>query len=172
VNNPTVTTDDGSSANADGIVFTRSRMTFRDVTDGSSNTAAFGEHLLGDGVNSAPAGNDYRRRVIELMLGTQTTPSACTPGGAPAWSGQRGGKWVNGHFADTMYNHWYPPNAREPDCHNTFHNFALTSARSAHVGGVQMSLVDGAVRFVGENIDLTIWRALATRSGGEVLGEF
>ena len=71
-----------------------------------------------------------------------------------------------------MYNHYYGPGSPEPDCHNGFHNFALTSARSAHVGGVQSGLVDGSVRFVSENIDLTIWRGLATRSGGEVIGEF
>ncbi|MEW4530449.1 DUF1559 domain-containing protein [Maioricimonas sp. JC845] len=170
--NGTGDTDDGSISNADGVIFSQSRIGFRDVTDGTSNTIVFSEHLLGDGQDVAPSGNDYRRRVIELSLGTQTTPAACTPASAPAWSGQRGAKWVNGHLADTMYNHWYGPNAREPDCHNGFHNFALTSARSAHEGGVQAALVDGSARFVSENIDLTLWRALATRSGGEVIGEF
>jgi hypothetical protein len=33
-------------------------------------------------------------------------------------------------------------------------------------------LCDGSARFVGENIDLGIWRGLATRNGGEILGEF
>ncbi|MFG0332008.1 MAG: H-X9-DG-CTERM domain-containing protein, partial [Maioricimonas sp. JB049] len=57
-------------------------------------------------------------------------------------------------------------------CHNGWHNFALTSARSAHVGGVQAALVDGSARFISENIDLTLWRGLATRAGNEILGEF
>lgn len=166
------TADDGSINNADGIIFARSKMTFRDVIDGTSNTVAFSEQLLGDGQNAAPGSADYRRRVVELAMGTQTTPAACAPGAAPAWSGQRGAKWINGHLADTMYNHWYGPNAKLPDCHNGFHNFALTSARSAHVGGVQIALVDGSCRFTSENIDLNIWRALGSRSGGEILGEF
>jgi hypothetical protein len=48
----------------------------------------------------------------------------------------------------------------------------LKGPRSRHVGGVHCLLGDGAVRFVSENIDLNNWRALATRSGGEVQGEF
>ncbi len=164
--------DDGSVSNADGIVFSRSKIGFRDVNDGATNTAAFSEHLLGDGQNSAPPSGDYANRVIELAMGTQTTPSACDPASAPAWSGQRGAKWINGHLADTMYNHWHGPNAESPDCHNGFHNFALTSAQSAHPGGVQVVLVDGSCRFVSENINLTLWQVLGTRNGGEVISEF
>ncbi len=166
------TADDGSISNADGVIFSRSKIGFRDITDGTSNTVAFGEQLLGDGMNTAPAGTDYRHRVIELPSGTQTTLASCDPLAAPAWSGQRGAMWVDGHLADTMYNHWYGPNATLPDCHNRFHNFALVSARSAHTGGVQVTLVDGSCRFISENIDLNTWHALATRSGGEVIGEF
>ncbi len=166
------TADDGSISNADGVIFSRSKIGFRDVLDGTSQTIAFGEHLLGDGQNAAPAGTDYRLKVIELPMATQTTPAACAPGSAPAWSGQRGAKWINGHLADTMYNHFYEPNSAQPDCHNGFHNFAITSARSAHTGGVQVALVDGSVHFINENIDLTIWRGLSTRAGKEVLGAF
>lgn len=166
------TADDGSVNNADGVIFSKSKISFRDLTDGSSNTIAFGEQLLGDGQNSAPGGTDYRHRIVELPDGTQTTPSACDPASAPVWSGQRGSKWVNGHFADTMYNHWYGPNADLPDCHNGHHNFALVSARSNHPGGVQVGLADGSCRFISEAIDIDTWRALATRSGGEVVGNF
>lgn len=164
--------DDGSISNADGLFYQRSRTGFHEVTDGTSNTVAFGEQLLGDGANAAPNGTDYRRRVIELTAATQPTPTSCVPATGP-WNGQRGAKWINGHLADTMYNHYYGPNsAQYPDCHNGYHNFALTSARSAHVGGVHTGMTDGSVRFVSENIDYVLWRALATRAGGEVLGEF
>src|SRR5690606_26731794 len=164
--------DDGSINSADGVIFSRSSIRFRDILDGTSNTVAFGEQLLGDGENTAPQPGDYRRRVVELPMGTQTTPAACDPAAAPAWSGLRGAKWVNGHLADTMYNHYYGPNAAMPDCHNGHHNFALVSARSAHVGGVQNALCDGSVRFVADSVDLSLWRALGTRAGGEVIGEF
>ena len=52
-----------------------------------------------------------------------------------------------------MFNLFYTPNSKEPDCHNGYHNFGLVSARSNHPGGVQTSLVDGSVRFVGETVD-------------------
>ena len=71
-----------------------------------------------------------------------------------------------------MHNHWHGPHAEWPDYHNGFHNFALTSARSAHPGGVQVVLVDGSCHFVGENINLTLWQALGIRNGNEVISEF
>ena len=58
------------------------------------------------------------------------------------------------------------------DCGNKSHNFGLTAARSRHTGGVQVLLCDGSARFISENIDLATWRALGTRGGNEVFGEF
>ena len=43
---------------------------------------------------------------------------------------------------------------------------------SPHVGGAQFALADGSVRFISENIDEGVLEALATKSGGEVVGEF
>jgi prepilin-type N-terminal cleavage/methylation domain-containing protein/prepilin-type processing-associated H-X9-DG protein len=45
------------------------------------------------------------------------------------------------------------------------------SFRSRHVGGIQFAMADGSVRFVSETIPLNLYRAFATRSGGEVLSE-
>ena len=88
------------------------------------------------------------------------------------WSGMRGAKWMNGHYGDTLYNHFYSPNAKQFDCGNGSHNSGLTSVRSRHTGGVTALLADGSVRFISDNVDLTIWRGVATRSAGEVLGEY
>jgi prepilin-type processing-associated H-X9-DG protein len=46
------------------------------------------------------------------------------------------------------------------------------SYSSRHQGGCVMSLVDGSVRFVGETIDIKTWRALGSRAGTEVVGEY
>jgi len=46
------------------------------------------------------------------------------------------------------------------------------AAGSAHVGGAQTLLGDGSVRFLSENIDRNIIRALQSIAGSEVLGEF
>jgi prepilin-type N-terminal cleavage/methylation domain-containing protein len=166
--------NNGSSTNADGVIFQRSKIRFADVTDGVSNTVVFGETVLGDGTAitmTAPATSTEKlRRVIELPMATATTPSACA--GASSWSGQRGAKWINGHYADTLYNHFYAPNSPTLDCNNGYHSGALTAARSMHPGGVQVGLGDGKVRFVSENLNLDTWRALATRGAGEVLGAY
>jgi prepilin-type processing-associated H-X9-DG protein len=41
------------------------------------------------------------------------------------------------------------------------------TARSRHHGQVMTLMCDGSVRSQSENIDLEVWRALATRSGME-----
>ena len=43
---------------------------------------------------------------------------------------------------------------------------------SRYVGGCHFGLVDGAVRFLSENIDGQTFESLVTRDSGEVVGEF
>ncbi len=165
--------DNGTIVNSDGIFFSASSIRFRDITDGTTNTVCFSESLLGSGANPA-TGSDLKREVFVISGGSPTTPSACaaaTAGGG-TWSGVRGAKWVNGHYGDALYNHYYGPNSKNPDCGNAYNNYALTAARSWHVGGVQVLLCDGSARFVSENININIWHALGSRGGGEVIGDF
>ena len=44
--------------------------------------------------------------------------------------------------------------------------------RSRHEGGAHFLLVDGAVRFLSENIDMNLFSGLGTAHGGEVTGDF
>jgi hypothetical protein len=44
---------------------------------------------------------------------------------------------------------------------------AQMTARSNHPGGVNLLCCDGSTRFVVNQIDLIIWRGLASRDGGE-----
>jgi hypothetical protein len=48
--------------------------------------------------------------------------------------------------------------------------YAAVTSRSYHVGIVNVLLMDGSVRSVSDNIDLGVWRAAGTRSGGEAKG--
>ena len=43
---------------------------------------------------------------------------------------------------------------------------------SDHEGGAQFCLADGAVRFLSENIDQTLYENLSTMQDGNVVGEF
>ena len=52
---------------------------------------------------------------------------------------------------------------------NTFPAAGAFGARSFHSGGVNVLMMDGAVRFVGDSVDLATWRALGTRAGGAPL---
>ena len=167
----------------------RGIVRFRDVTDGLSNTVAVSEQTLGNGFlvggngsGSIPSSTppvDPTRQVLNLtaaqndtITGTDPGPPNCVIGTPGSWAGIRGAKWLNGHYGDTLYNHGLTPNSKQFDCGNNSHNAGYTAARSRHTGGVSVLLCDGAVRFVSDSIDLSIWRALATRQGGEVVGEY
>ena len=43
---------------------------------------------------------------------------------------------------------------------------------SHHVGGMQVLFADGSVHFISEFIDSQVLEALATKAGGEPIGEF
>jgi hypothetical protein len=50
--------------------------------------------------------------------------------------------------------------------------YGVITARSYHAGLVQSGLMDGSVRVLTDSIDLNTYRALGTRAGGEVTGDF
>jgi len=158
----------GLIAAGDGV-FIQSPLGFRDLVDGSSNTAAFSETLLGSGAGSpGPAPGNPLREVLEVPAGGDPTPGACS-GGSGTFSGLRSAKWIDGHYGNALYNHYFLPNAAAWDCGNGHHNKALSTARSQHPGGVNVLYGDGSVRFVMNSISIDTWRALATRAGGEVV---
>lgn len=51
-------------------------------------------------------------------------------------------------------------------------SYGAVTARSYHTGIVQILLMDGSVRAASTNVDRTVWRALGTRAGSEVAGDF
>ena len=181
-NNGTGVTMDGAGAingylkipDGNGV-FAQIPARIGDILDGTSNTAAFTESLMGTGVAISGIPTDpmtLQTVVLEVPGGNDPTPSACQ-GGSGVWNSKRGEQWINGHYGNTLYNHYYPPNSSARwDCGNGSHNKGLTAARSAHSGGVNLLACDGSVRFVSNGIQLASWRALGTRAGGEVPGEW
>lgn len=51
-------------------------------------------------------------------------------------------------------------------------SYAIVTSRSFHTGVIQSVLMDGSARTISQTIDIGVWRALGTRGGGEVLGEY
>ncbi|MCX7401127.1 MAG: DUF1559 domain-containing protein [Planctomycetales bacterium] len=156
----------------------------RDITDGTANTIAFGEHLIGDNDNSTYRPGDVVRGIVwsgtNLTKPTaaelETYGTACNAGRASHHS-HGGREWAIGMPAQTLFNTFVPPNWKYPTCQpcvgcGWMDSAGAFPARSRHTGGVQVTLADGSSRFVSENIDLTTWQNLGTTRGGEVLGEF
>ena len=179
----------------DGVVSVDSNVKFSSITDGLSNTAVFSESLLGlpsQTVSAPQTDNERKRSMINLRCTfTVAGLNPSTPGFAgyvipsdPAqfeayttgnglfrgWSGQRGAGWINGREYWTGYSHYHTPNSPVPDMGSC--GWGVFAARSTHSGGVHVCVADGGVRFVGDTVDLGIWRGIGTRQGEELIGEF
>lgn len=167
---------------SDGVFWNNSATRIADITDGTSNTMFISQCLLGSGQDTTGPAPVQRDRQI-ASIGSKVSPSKVAPGGftptmnnpdlatvaagATAWSGTRGAAWIVGTEAMVGFNAYLPPNSKTPDVYG--HGFGWLSARGAHPGGVLTLTGDGSVKFTKDSISLATWRALATRSGGEVI---
>ncbi len=165
----------GSPWDADGVFRAVAKGRFIEVTDGLSNTAAFSESTLGDGPTmvAGPIPGDPQR--VYANVTPPLTPAACD--GATFWNVEqpRGYLWASGEIRCASYNHFYPPNGPKYDCianltlpgQQQYTAVGFRAARSNHIGGVNLLLLDGSVQFVANDIDLNTWKALSTRAGGD-----
>jgi prepilin-type N-terminal cleavage/methylation domain-containing protein/prepilin-type processing-associated H-X9-DG protein len=154
----------------DGPFFDNTAVTLAQITDGTSNTAATAEKLMGD-FNTAIATPNR-----DIYVGTiiPTTPEqtyqycqALNPTSTPS-NGESGSgaPWIYGYVATSVYKHVSPPDTLS--CY--FYPSRLTlTAWSLHPGGVNVGMCDGSVRFFKSSIDRGVWRAIGSRNGGEVI---
>lgn len=156
----------GSLGVADGMFLSGRALRFRDLLDGSSNTIAFSERLLGHGTGVGQQ-LDPRFDVWELSTAAAPTAQRCQSQSSGSVYRLRGEKWIMGNYGNTLYNHLRRPNTDVVDCMNITQRFGSLAARSLHSSGVTTALADGSVRFTSDSIELSIWRALSTRAGGE-----
>jgi len=143
------------------------------VTDGLSQTAAFGEKLRGRLAGPLDPRIDMVVSVRGALGSAQEMSESCrdqrgTPSGYHTVAGLT---WFVGSVAQTCYNHVIGPNSVAADCIAT--GFipvkGIVGARSNHPGGVHAGMADGSVRFVANGVRPAVWRALGTRAGGEVI---
>lgn len=125
------------------------------LTDGTSNTIAIGEHSSYTIRNSDGAQVDAR-------------PSNWAGG---AWGNGPGTRaWLGWSLNVTVPR--YGINYNGPGYGHEIPYGGHTGLRSGHTGGVQVTLADGSVRFLTENIDFDILLALSHGGDGTVLGEY
>ncbi len=167
----------GTPIETDGVFFVNSQVRFADVTDGTSNTIALSESILGERGNQ----NTDPRLSYRFVFSSPLTDSACQPNFLWNYTEPRGFSWANGEYRNGLYNHYYVPNSQAADCIGVYLGggfpsiytpFGWKTARSRHNGGVNALRVDSSISFLSNSIDASIWRAISTRSGGEVVTDF
>lgn len=155
-----------------GPFWINKKFKFGDISDGTSNTAAFSERIFGDFTNAT---------ATDLRDGYVTTMTPVTVDEAMnlcqnldwqnlAYQGysNNGGPWLAGAAQSTVIHFSVPPFARQCLFPN---NFTMVSAvSSGHGSGVNVGMCDGSVRYVSKSVNLLTWRAVGSRNGGEVVG--
>jgi prepilin-type N-terminal cleavage/methylation domain-containing protein/prepilin-type processing-associated H-X9-DG protein len=160
----------GSPTKADGIFYINSHTRPEQIPNGLSHTALLSESILGNPDGSTSMNDpavDYK-----FTLATPLTDGNC--GGTFQWnvSDGRGFAWACGEFRCALYNHYYLPNQDTPDClgagliggvQTEYIDYGWRTARSRHLGGVNLVMADGSVSFIDNGITLPVWQAMAAR---------
>lgn len=152
-----------------GMAVANKPIKIRDVTDGTTNTIHLGEmsgriERLVAGTYSWPSPSGT---VHGWMMGTR---NAGVPPNLDTGTSQGDQRCFN------MVTIRYSPN-QAPFANQLFPGMgsnqgANNPLSSEHTGGVQVSLGDGSVRFLSENINLETLKRLATRDDGKTVGEW
>ena len=165
----------GDATSANGSFILGPPQSVATLTDGTSLTAAASEQLVGiAGPYSQTAVIPIPvplNRAMARVAAAPLTDDTCAASGA-GWLLNKGSSWWDGNYQNALYNHYLPPNASRPDC-IVYHNPGWKTARSFHPGGINLLYCDGHVAFAKNAVNLSIWRAISTRAGGEThLGGF
>jgi len=176
-----------------GLFYFNSQTGFRDMTDGSSNTLAMAETLLGDQQTTSGATPGNARRQVGLTTALTAGGPGSTAVGFPelaeitggfnqpdwvsivsaciSWQGDMASTWIVGRSRFTSFNAFVPPNSY-PDLVPSGggqSQLGLHFTRSNHTGGINALLGDGSVQFISNSIAVTMYQAMAAVSSGEVV---
>ncbi len=170
--------DPNSNQVSNGAFATNRHLRLGSFTDGQSNTLLFGE---------VKAYTPYLRNAgIEGTIAMPIDRYEITGLGGDFKSNSGHTEWVDGRAHQTSFTSTFPPNTVVPhivdgvqfdvDWNNqqegkslTARTYAAVTSRSHHPAGVNICRADGSVDFVSNSIDSTVWQALSTRNGHEVL---
>lgn len=170
-----------------GVLYENSAVGPSAITDGTSNTAAVSETI-----RSVPGGSFVQDPVGGFVITGNNSTSGppivsdadyvtkCLTATPPGFQVTRGVKWHYGAPGHSMYNHRRPPNDKRYDCRGglphsnrsdpLWNQLSLNiTSRSKHPGGVHTLMCDGHVQFLKDTVNVTVWQALGSRNGGEVI---
>lgn len=170
----------------DGAFGPNSRIGFRDFTDGTSSTLMVSEvkAMQMYGRNEPPSGGPAApaQTIQAVIAKLPASFTWCRPNGHT--------EWPDGRVHHQGFTTTAGPNARvltsaasnqcpalsdidytsqQEATSDTLPTLAMITSRSYHPGIVQSAMIDGSVRGTTESIDLSIWRAMGTRAGGEIV---
>jgi prepilin-type N-terminal cleavage/methylation domain-containing protein/prepilin-type processing-associated H-X9-DG protein len=167
------------------------------VTDGTSNTIAYAESLVGDPgtfspfhrndsvtnvgaavpgeVADASAGNNYQALIIPALNQCTAAFKVAQPSASQAYDS--GNRWGWGSVGMSLFNTVVTPNSKNQpwnSCKDTCNNCGgddanFANTQSNHPGGVNVLFADGSVKFIKDSISPQTWMALGTKSNGEVI---
>ncbi|WP_010587929.1 DUF1559 family PulG-like putative transporter [Schlesneria paludicola] len=170
------------------------KTTFANLADGSSNTLCVGEGssspnwkiAQGAAPTTPVTGGSITPLVGAGWINPQPNAAGLVGLGSPYAQATTGGNFgttanvANANASslnlnpvmESIYNdaNVQSPAAGLYNCADPLH--FTTTFRSDHVGGGQFLLGDGTVKLISSSISPTIYNALATRAGGEVVGEY
>ncbi len=169
-------------------------MTMSDIIDGSSNTVAFAEWRKGDGSDNQrpdrPNGAIWNINIPVDLWGVgaqglsdwkqledacngdhpnQASVGPSLKNGFWPWQGYRWSYAYNFVGESSGYTHDAKPNKNSCCWGCWWDTKTFPTASSYHPGGVNILMVDGAVRSINDSIDRNVWKALGSINGGEEL---
>jgi len=180
--------DPQTGTDGEGVFAPNARLKPTAIKDGLSNTLcaaevkAFTPYVRNttDPGSTPPSGPD---QIAALAAGGQAKLGPTTNDN----TGHT--EWPDGRVHHSGFTTVFPPNTVVPftNASGTFNidynsrqegnsatqrTYAAITSRSYHSGLVNVLLMDGSVRSVTDGIGLSIWRALGTWRGGEVVPDF
>lgn len=168
----------------DGCFFPNSRVSLSDITDGLSQTLGIAEvksyqPYIIDTNNPGPG------PPTDAAIPAQYANGANIVLGPSQDDNEGHTEWCEGPVHETGFTTVFPPNqfvpyspsysqqydidwsTRYEGTSTTQPTYAAITARSYHHGMVHVLLMDGSVRNLSQTINLSVWRGLGTRHGGE-----
>ncbi|MDR3639375.1 MAG: DUF1559 domain-containing protein [Isosphaeraceae bacterium] len=168
-----------------------------EIRDGTSNTIAFGEWIVGDGndliisipsdiifIGSYPPGVSRNTPLMQLPAGAapfQTWAQTCAAGATTSanrtgsHTSQLGMGWAWGLPGFSFGNIVLAPNPKTPNCSvssgasNTLWSPGIWTLSSQHSGGANALFADGSVKFLKDSTSLPVIWSLGSRAQGEVV---